>query len=130
MKKELKRFILFVVAAFVVAIIISVWATVSTVRYRHDHIYNDYIIANDYSYVKMEHNKSKTFSPIEKLPDSIDEEDKDWPRRGRLESDRSKLATCYEYEYDGLTYLEIEIYDNKLFTDGNDSIFLYYVEDT
>lgn len=130
MKKELKRFILFVVVAFVVAIIIVVWASVSSVRYRHDHVYNDYIIADDYSYAMEEHNKSKTFSSIEKLPDSIDEEDKDLPWRGRLESDRSKLATCYEYEYDGLTYLKVELYDNKFFTDGNDSILLYYVEDT
>lgn len=129
MKKELKRFILFAVVAFVVAIITVVWASVSSVRYRYDHVYNDYIIADDYSYAMEEHNKSKTFSPIEKLPDSIDEEDRGLPWRGRLESDRSKLATCYEYEYDGLTYLEVELYDNKFFTDGNDSIFLYYVED-
>ena len=130
LSNELKRFIRFTVVAFIVAIIMLVVVTVSTVNYRRDHVNNDYIIADDYSYVVEEYNKNKRFSPIEKLPDSIDEEDKDWPWRGRLEKDRSKTATCYEYEYEGLTYLKVELYDNKLFIDENDTIFLYYVEDT
>lgn len=134
MKKELKRFILFVVFALVVGMVVvivaAVLVSISSVRYRNDYVNNDYIIADDYSYAVDAYNKSKTFSLIEKLPDSIDEEDKDWPWRGRLEKDRSKSATCYEYEYEGLTYLKVELYDNKLIIDENDTIFLYYVEDT
>ena len=128
--KELKRFICIIVVTIIIGIIMLVLVTVSSVRYRYENVYIDYIIADDYSYAVDAYNKSKIFSSIEKLPDSINEEDRELPVSGRLENDRSKLATCYEYEYEGLTYLEVEIYDKKIITDGSDSIFLYYVEDT
>lgn len=114
----------------IIVLIIAVLVSVSSVRYRYDKVYIDYIIADDYSYAVDAFNKNKKFSPIEKLPDSICEEDRDLPVSGRLENNRSKSATCYEYKYEGLTYLEVEIYNNKFIISENDTFFLYYVEDT
>lgn len=134
MQKESKHFIRFGVVALIVGtaiiVIAAILVSISSVRYRHENVYIDYIIADDYSYAIDAYNKDKTFSPIEKLPDTIHKENSVLPVSGRLEKNKSKSATCYEYEYEGLTYLEVEIYDNKFIIDEGNTVFLYYVEDT
>ncbi len=128
-KKELKSFIILIVVLFAITAVVSVLVSVESVFYRYNHIYIDYIIADDYSYAIDAYNKDKTFSPIENLP-STNEEIHPLPVRGCLEKNKSKSATCYEYEYEGLTYLKAEIYDDKLITFGEDKslVIRYYVE--
>ena len=132
MSKELKRFIRIIVVVIVIGIIISALAVIVLEEYRRDYVFVHYVIADDYSYVVRAYNKDQTFSPIEKLPDPIDEESRGLPWSGRIEGNKSQTATCYEYEYEGVVYLEIEIYEKKLITFGEDNsyIVLYYVEDT
>ena len=106
---------------------------VSLIVYRHDKLMIDYIIADDYTYVVSSYDESTTFSHIEKLPDSVDEEFGATLWEGCLENDKSIKANCYKYEYNGLEYLKVEIYDNKFIdfdTDSNNEKILYYVENT
>lgn len=125
--KNLKRFTRISV---IVALIIGSFVSATMTIHHYNVVMIDYIIADDCSYVVYTYDEEKVFSPIEKLPNSIDEEFGGLLRNARLESDKSKRATCYEYEYNGLIYLKAEISDNKFIVFGEDTSIeiFYYVE--
>ncbi|MDE6111432.1 MAG: hypothetical protein K2F65_05890 [Eubacterium sp.] len=92
----------------------------------------DYIISDDYTSVVYKYDKEKAFLPINELPSSIDEEFGALPEKARLENDKSKEASCYRYEYNGLIYLKVVVRNNKFILTGDDQkedVF-YYVEST
>lgn len=129
--KELKGLSRFTVRMLIIGILIMILAFAAFEYYNYNYLSMQYTVADDCSYVVSTLDKNQTFSPIEKLPESIDEEFGYTLWRGRLESDKSKTANCYEYEYEGLKYLKVEILENKLivFGDGGtDDTAHYYVE--
>ena len=130
--KELKNLKRFTIISVIIALIIGSLVSVAMTIHHYNVVMIDYIIADDYSYVVYTYDEEKTFSPIEKLPNSIDEEFGGLLQNVRLESDKSKQATCYEYEYNGLIYLKVVVFNNKFILTGDDQkedVF-YYVEST
>jgi hypothetical protein len=111
----------------IVGILISTSVVTALVLYRHNKLMIDYIVSDDYSCVTNAHNEEQTFSRIEKLPDSIDEEFGGVLWEGVLENDKSKTVNCYKYEYNKVSYLKVEINDNKLIDFSSDNNNCYYI---
>ena len=128
--KELKNFKRFTRISIIVALIIGSIAVGAITIYHHNVVMVDYIISDDYATVVYKYDKEKIFLPINELPSSIDEEFGVFPEKARLENDKSKQATCYRYEYNGLIYLKVVVRNNKFILTGDDQkedVF-YYVE--
>ena len=130
--KGLKNLKCFTKISLIIGIIIGSILVGAMTIYHHEVAMVDYIVSDDYSSVVYKYDKEKIFSPISELPNSIDEEFGAFPEKARLENDKSKQATCYEYEYNGLIYLKVVVRNNKFILIGDDQkedVF-YYVEST
>lgn len=128
--KELKNFKRFTRISIIVALIIGSIAVGAITIYHHNVVMVDYIISDDYATVVYKYDKEKVFSLLSVPPDSVDEEFGVFPEKARLENDKSKQATCYRYEYNGLIYLKVVVRNNKFILTGDDQkedVF-YYVE--
>lgn len=125
MKKPIRKIIIVFIIAIMAIVISSVFATL----YYHDVVLVDYVISSDYSSAFDTYNKDITFETIDNFPKELESEENSFPCKGRIKNDKSKSATCYKYEYNGVNYLKVEITNNKLIEFGeSDETVLYYIE--